>query len=291
MEDTAKVGAEPTWTEILLKPLMNERGEIGETDQDSPPDEGATNQDSPPDEGETDQDSPPEKVPWDEDPRWKEWRGAEKKVQSLLKANEVESIEELEELLEEGAKIKGRVKDVDNIEDLIEKAATFDQYQDYWAHQDELKKREDEAPDETIKRLEAKIEAEKKGRSKDREVREEAEDAKKAIRSYEREVKSLVREAGMDKDETGFISEFFGVGNPFNEIDITDTRAIDKMVKEGLKKKMAYDQMVIKKYLAGKTEIPKVPVSEGAIPKETEIKTMKDARKILKEKLKSAFTG
>ena len=289
MEETAKVGAEPTW-KMLLKPLMNERGQVGEGDQDSPP-EGDVKPDSPP-AGEKPQDSPPEKVPWDDDPRWKEWRGSEKKLQTVLKANEVGSIEELESLIEEGMKIKGRIKDVGDLEALIEKASTFDQYQDYWAHQDELKKRESEEPDETIKRLEKRIEDHKLSKQQEQKARGEAVEAQKAIKDYEREVKTLVREAGIGKEEVGFWSEFFGVGNKANEIDITDTRAIDKMVKDGIKKKEAYDQMVIKNYLAGKTDIPKVPTGDAPAPtKDTEIKTLDEARKTLRERMKDAFKG
>ena len=289
MEETAKVGAEPTW-KMLLKPLMNERGQVGENNQDSPP-EGDVKPDSPP-AGEKPQDSPPEKVPWDDDPRWKEWRGSEKKLQTVLKANEVGSIEELESLIEEGMKIKGRIKDVGDLEALIEKASTFDQYQDYWAHQDELKKRESEEPDETIKRLEKRIEDQKLSKKQEQKARGEAVEAQKAIKDYEREVKTLVREAGIGKEEVGFWSEFFGVGNKANEIDITDTRAIDKMVKDGIKKKEAYDQMVIKNYLAGKTDIPKVPTGDAPAPtKDTEIKTLDEARKTLRERMKDAFKG
>ena len=287
MEDTAKVGAEPAW-KVLLRPLMNERGELGDK-SDPPPDKGDDKSDPPPDKGDKKSDPPADdKVPWDEDPRWKEWRGAEKKVQSLLKANKVESVEELEGLLEEGTTLKGRVKDIQNIDELMEKATTFDQYQEYWGYQDELKKREDEEPDETIKRLEGKIMEGKRVQEDEKKSKAEAAEAEKAIKTYEREVKSLVREA-VGKEESGFINEFFGVDNPFNEIDITDTKAIEKMVKEGVKKKETYDQMVIKKYLAGKTEVPDIPSGDTTVPDVPKIKNLKEARKIFAERVGRVF--
>lgn len=298
MKTTAIVGSEPTWKELLLGPLMNERGKVGDhgddSNDDSSDDQDAADSDSSTDDKDAkDQDSSSDDtVPWDKDPRWKEWRGTEKQLKDVLEANKLESLDDLRDLIDEGSKIKGRIKDVGDIEDIIEKAATFDQYQEYWAQQEEIKKREGEDPEETIKRLETELHQKKEARKVEREGREEVEAANRAVRTYEKEVKSLVKDTDLDKEEVAFIAEFLGVGNQFNEIDITDSRAIGKLVADGLKKKAAYDQVVIKNYLAGKIEIPKVPASaDTPSAKDPEVKNMKDARKIMKERLGKLFSG
>jgi len=197
--------------------------------------------------------SEPDKVPWDKDPRWQEWRGAEQKLQTIMKNNEVESIEALEELIKDGVDIKGRVKDVDNIEALMEKAETLDKYEAHWAEQEEARKHEDESDSEKASRLERELKAEKgKVSAKEKEFTDR-ENAKKAVTTYEREVNLLLREnESIGKEEVGFVREFFGVGNPLNDLDITDTKAIKTMVTDGIKKKEAYDQAIIKKYIDGK---------------------------------------
>jgi len=285
MKTTAKVGSEPTLLEMLLMPLMNERGEIGDDVSAPPPDDKGDNKsDSPSDKGDDKSDPPADdKVPWDKDPRWQEWRGAEQKLQTILKNNEVESIEDLEELLKDGTELKGRIKDVGDIEDLIKKAATLDKYETYWQEQEKAKQYEDETESERIARLESELKSEKgKTLAKEREI-EAQEENQKAVVNYEREVKSLLRE--VDKDQQSFLAEFFGVGNPLYSLDITDTKAVNKMVEEGLKKKEAYDQAVIKNYIDGKTTLPKIPSGDTATPKVEEVKTLKEARTILKERM------
>jgi len=226
-----------------------------------------------------------EPVPWDKDPRWQEWRGAEQKLQAVLKANDVESLDELETLIGEGTELKGKMKDVGDIESLQEKADKLDGYEKYWAEQEELKQREDETDDEARKRLERELKVEKgKTSAKEKELGER-ESARKAVVDYEREIKVLLSEGGLEKGESGFMREFFGVGNPLNDLDITNTKAIKKMVDEGMKKKEAYDQAVIQKYVDGKTEIPQIPSGNTATPEIKEVKNLKEARAILKDRM------
>ena len=230
--------------------------------------------------------SEPVNVPWDKDPRWQEWRGAEQKLQTIMKNNDVESIEALEELIKDGVDIKGRVKDVGDIEKLMAKAATLDKYEAHWAEQEEARKYEDETDSEKALRLERELKAERgKVSAKEKEFIER-EEAKKAVTAYEREVNSLIREnESITKEEVGFVREFFGVGNPLNELDITDTKAIKKMVTDGIKKKEAYDQAIIQKYIDGKVAIPKIPSGDTATEKPMEAKTLKEARNMLREQI------
>jgi len=285
MKKTAIVGSEPTLLERLLMPLMNERGVIGDP-ADPPPAPGDDKSDPPPDGD--DRSAPPadDKVPWDKDPRWKEWRGVEQKLQTIMKTNEVESIEALEELIKDGVDIKGRVKDVD-IEALMEKAATLEKYEAYWAEQEEARKYEDETDSEKASRLERELKDEKEKLSAKEKEFTERDNAKKAVTAYEREVNLLLREnEGITKEELGFVREFFGVGNPLNDLDITDTKAIKTMVADGIKKKEAYDQAIIQKYIDGKVAIPVIPSGDTATAKPIEAKSLKEARDMFKDQMK-----
>jgi len=94
------------------------------------------------------------------------------------------------------------------------------------------------------------------------------------------------------KEQQNFISEFFGVGNPFNDIDITDRKAIKKLVADGIKKKEAYDQAIIQAYIKGKEGIPKVAATQAAAPTQDAPKVMlKDARRIFAETMRKASGG
>ena len=290
MKITAMVGSEPIWKRFL-RPLLNERGEVevkgekGEEGSDPPPDKETDT----PSEKDENSDPSSENLPWDKDPRWKEWREKEKSIDKFMETNGFESVEEMLQHVADGKDLKGKLSGRD-LTELIKKAETLESYEEYWAKQEEDKKRQEELPDETIRRLEKEKEAEKKRADAIENKHKEAEAAKKAVRAYEKEVNTLLKEK-LDASESKFIKEFFGIGNPLNDIDITDTKAVTKMVDEGLKKKEAYDQAVIKRYLDGKMEVPKIPSGQPPTDPPVEIKTMKGARKALKERLESAFKG
>jgi len=288
MKKTAIVGSDPTLWERILRPLLNERGEVGdkgEEESDPPPDES----NSPPDDKGVVTDSPTDNVPWDKDPRWKAFREKEKGIDEFMKANDFESIEQVIEHVNEGKSLKGKLSGK-NLDDLLAKAETLESYQEYWAKQEEEKKRLDELPDDTIKRLEDKLKEEKRRNDDVDRRQKEAVEAQKAVKAYEKEVSSILKEK-VTSDEAKFIKEHFGIGNPLNDLDINDMKAVNKMVEDGLKKKEAYDQAVIKKYLDGKTAIPNIPSGDTSVPPATEVKNMKEARKIFGEQMKNLFKG
>src|SRR4030042_3499216 len=133
-----------------------------------------------------------ESLPWDKDPRWKSARKAEQQLQSMVKANDLESIDDLVELVETGVRIRGKQVDVDELDSLIEKAKTLDKYEAYWKDQEEHRKRGEEDPQDTIKRLDDERKA-KNREEKDRIEREkQAEKAKMYAEAYDSEVKKLV---------------------------------------------------------------------------------------------------
>ncbi len=244
-------------------------------------------------------DSSTENVPWNKDPRFQEFikekktlTAANEKLQKLLKANDVEDPDELEDLVAKGKTVKGKLADLNQLDEIIEKANRLNKYEEYWAGQEEKKRRESEDPERTIERLENALKG-KTAKEQQREYeRMQAENAKRAIQGYDSEVKSLIKEMEMPKDQQGFILEFMGVGNPANDIDITDRKAIKKLVAEAKAKKEAYDQAVIKSYLSGKSGIPKVGSAGSGAPESNKPKVyLKDARKALAEAMQRGIQG
>lgn len=249
--------------------------------------------DSPTGAGEKSETTPTEeKLPFDQHPKWKEARTAAKKLNELLKANDLDDPDDLADLVARGKAVKGKIADLNQIDTLIQKSEKLDKYEAFWKDQEEKKRRETEDPDQTIARLEAALKEKHNFDQKREAQRKQAEQAKAAISSFERDVVDQIKEMDIPKEQTGFIKEFFGVGNPANEIDITDRKAVKRLVAEGLKKKEAYDQAVISAYLGKKESIPKVAPGGGAVTEPAKPKIMlKDARKALHEALQKTHGG
>lgn len=233
-----------------------------------------------------------EKLPFDQHPKWKEARTAAKKLSDLLKANELEDPDDLTELVQRGKAVKGKLADLNDLDAIIEKANKLDKYEAYWKDQEERKRRTNEDPEQTIARLTDELKKRDEFNQRKEAQKRQAEDAHRAIQSFEQEVTGLVKELEVPKEQQGFVLEFFGVGNPANDIDITDRKAIKKLITDGIKKKEAYDQAVIASYLKGKDAIPKVGSTAGATVTESKPKIMlADARKIFRETMQKATGG
>lgn len=241
-------------------------------------------------------DSSTENVPWNKDPRFQEFikekktlSAANEKLQKLLKANELEDSDDLEDLVAKGKVVKGKLADLNQLDEIIAKANKLNQYEAYWAEQEEKKRRQTEDPDSTISRLENALKTKSAKEQQREHERYQAEQAKAAISGYDSEVKNLIKEMEMPKDQQGFILEFMGVGNPANDIDITDKKAIKRLVAEAAKKKEAYDQSVIASYLKGKGQVPKIGSGDGGAPEPNKPKIyLKDARKTFLEMMSRA---
>jgi len=227
-------------------------------------------------------------LPFDQHPKWKSARMAEKKLQQILEANDLSDIDDLVELVNSGKIVKGKLGDLELLDEIIEKALTLEKYEAYWNEQENLKRKQGENPEDTIKRLEQEL------KEKDRKVKqieesdEEIKQAKEAIKFYETEVSDLLGNVdNISKDQMPFLKEFLGIDNLSNEIDITDRRAIKGLVAGGIRKFEALKQQIIKDYRDGKETIPKIgSAGTGAEPEKPKI-MLKDARKALRE----AFGG
>jgi hypothetical protein len=229
--------------------------------------------------------SPEKQLPFDKDPRWKSARLAEQKLEGILKANDLEDVDDLIALIESGRKVHGKVDDIGNIEDIIKKAATLDRYEAHWAREREAQRRQSESPEETIARLERDKVALETSKASEARAKKEADEAEKAVTFYENEVKSIIN--GMEdliEPERLFLAWALGVGNESNEITITDKKEVRKAVNNG-RKRYADLVAVLKKetiesYLAGKEKVPLVP-SGGQVPATTPATTLNTAKRRL----------
>lgn len=222
---------------------------------------------------------PPE--PWHKDPRFKSELENLKALKRLKESNGIESIDELAELVEQGKKVKGKSVDLDRLDEILAKSEKLDKYEAYWRDQEEKKKRETEYPEQTIARLEEQLKRKESADRRKEEQRIAQETAQRALKAYDNEVQSLIREIDVPKEQRDFILKFFGVGNAFNEIDITDKKAIKRLISDGIKEKEAYDQAVIQAYLKTKEDIPKTSSAAPAAPGTPSKIMLKDARKAL----------
>jgi chromosome segregation ATPase len=234
-------------------------------------------------------DSSPE--PWHKDPRFKNDLGLLKAAKSLMEKNGLESVDDLVELAESGKKVKGKQVDLERLEEIQAKAEKLDKYEAYWKDQEEKKKRETEYPEQTIQRLEEQLKKKEAADKHKEESRKQQEAAQQALKNYDREVQSLVKEMELPKEQQAFAMEFMGVNNPFNEIDITDRKAINRMVADQKKKLESFKQSVIQDYIKGKETIPKVGATTAAPMGDKTKVYLKDARKALHEAMNRVTGG
>ena len=257
-QKTAEVGSEPTKDTAKGGAVPSEEGKTGTP---------STGEEKPP--------------PFDKDPRWKSARQAEAQLQSLLKANDLDTVDELVEIVDAGNALRGRQISSEDLDGLVERAETLKKYEAYWKDQEERKKREEEDPHDTLKRLdEEKKELLRRERERE-DKQKQVEKSRQYAEAYDSEVTKLVSTfEDVPESEKPFVEEFFGVNNPASSLDITDRKAIRSMVTEGRKRFEELRQTIIKNYVAGKSGVVHVPSSTGQSAETvTKIKNLREARK------------
>lgn len=208
-------------------------------------------------------------------------------VQEILDEYDLESPADIKDFIANLADLKGKIGDRD-FDELVKKAETLDTYQQHWAKQEREKKKDGETPEETISRLEKELDDSHDEKIKIVDQKKASEAAEKALDNFNDTVTSVIQaDKSIAKEYVPFISEFLGVDNPVNEVDIENRADVRKIAKNGIKKLQAFEQVVIKRYREGKIKIPKVSSTKTSSP---EIKTkgpknLKEARKIMHQSL------
>ena len=243
-------------------------------------------------------DSSTENLPWHKDPRFqdfmKEKKGLEAanaKLQKILKANDLDDPDDLDDLVKSGKTVKGKNINLDALDEIREKAERLTKYEAYWADQKKRQERETADPNERAEKAERELDNERSQRQREIASKRQMEETKKAIASYEKEVQGLIDEATIPKEHQGIIQELFGIGNASNDVDITDKKAIKKLVADGIKKVDAFKQSVIAEDLKEKKGVVKTgqgaeSVGDGKTPR----MNLKEARKVASEQMMGVFS-
>jgi len=221
---------------------------------------------------------------------------AQESLTSLLEDHGFDSLEDLQEELKSSASLKGKIGSAD-LEEIMKKANTLEKYEEYWASQKEKEKRSEEEPDDTITRLEREIRELKTNKTNEDKSTKQMQESIKAIESFDSEVATLVDKKEIPENQRDILLEFLGVNNPANEIDITNKVAVRKVTKDGIEKfnkfVSAIQKQSVEDYRAGKLKIPDMSSTETVAPEigKENIKTLKDARKVMLETLTKHFMG
>jgi len=237
-------------------------------------------------EGKTQQPSADEKLPFDQHPKWKAARQAEKKLQDLQEAFGAESPEDLRDLIEAGHKIKGKTVDLDTLDEIIEKAAKLDEYEEYWKEQAEHKRRDEETPEQTIQRLEKENKDLKSQEAAKKKAAEQEAEGKRLWDDYDRTCKRDVD--GMDDlpdKERKAVLLLLGVDSAASKVDFRSKEEIRKTVKAMRKTWDDLKQTIIDDYIASKDKNPKVPSGAATDQGPAPIKNLREARARLGEAL------
>ncbi len=210
-------------------------------------------------------------------------------MSDILLEYDLESPEQLGEFIKDLKTLKNKVGEED-IDDLIENKSLMTKYQKHWAAQEANKKKEGETEAETITRLEREASARDKA---DEEIKSQDDDLKnteKAIEIFNTTVGKAIKGAKEVPEEyRNFLSLFMGVDNPINEVDLKDRGKVVELTKKGAKQLMDFEQVIIKRYIAGKVDVPVVTATTDTTtePGEKPVKNMSDARRRMAEIVKA----
>ena len=206
-------------------------------------------------------------------------------VQSVLDEYDIDSPEQLGEFLKNLSGLKDQLGKSD-LAELKENSALLKKYQKHWAKEESAKKEDGETPEETIERLKKENRRIDKEMRNDRAEQDRAAEASQDLKTFNSTVTSSV-EANKDVpvEYRKFLGEFLGVGNEINEVDLDDKAGVKRVAKAGAKKLQEFEQAVIKRYLKGKTETPKISTAaETSSEKPVKI-TKKNAKAMAIERI------
>lgn len=211
-------------------------------------------------------------------------------VEAILDKYGLDSPEELKDFLDNLATMREKLAGED-LEEILQNHKEMQRFRREWARQERERLKEQETPEQTIARLEQELAAVENERAKGAREKKRAESAKRAVEGYYRTVRQAIQaDDGVPEEYRPFVEALMGVESPVNDIDIEDRAAVRKAWKSwGSKMIRDFEQAVIRRYRAGKAEIPKVPPPSGQqaapLPGEAKPKTLSEARKLAHQSL------
>jgi hypothetical protein len=187
-----------------------------------------------------------------------------KAVEAILDKYGLTTPEELKEFIDGLAGMKSKIGDAD-LDEIMESHETLKNYRKEWAKQEREKLKENETPEETIKRLEREREELERQMAKGEQRRKQSEAAKRSLEEFNRTVlASIEADEAIPEDYRPFAAALLGVKNPINDVDIRDKAAVRKAWKTyGARVVKDFEQAVIKRYREGKSGLPATPPPAG----------------------------
>ena len=228
--------------------------------------------------GEGDDDSKP--LPYDQDPKWKAARAAQAKMEDILEKHGLDSFEELDDLIAGGSSISEILgaRDAKTITDktkqLIKDAEYLKEVKAYWAEQEAQKQKDELTPEERAEMSEKQLKEYKQAQADKEAKAAEDQSIKQALESYTGQADKAIEVSGLEGEDAAMAKLFLGVDNPFNEVDITDKKAVKEMAKVNTAKFKTYldsvRQSAVDEYAKGKSKF--VPISTVATPAKEAVK-------------------
>jgi hypothetical protein len=213
-------------------------------------------------------------------------------MQGLMAQYNIESPDQLRDFIGEVAGIKDALGDED-IEELIANKQTMIRWQMQWDAAEEAKKRQDETPEETIKRLDGQLQ-------KERDAKKIADEREKQRKENDRMLANFESFVGKEVDALKVgdylkphLKKYLGVGNPIHDTELSDKVMIRKLVKDAGKVFEDLEQAILKNAKVKVDDVPTMtdtdaapaaPDAEDNAPKNL-AEARKSATAILKQKL------
>lgn len=194
------------------------------------------------------------------DPEYKEALKVKGQLEEIFEKFNLTSLEDLVEILNNGTDIQDILGDLD-LNTVLNSHKTLEYYNQEWAKRDEAKKKENETPEETIKRLEQE---KQQLLDKDNQAKEAARVRKEQARlvtEFDETVDGIIEsDTSLDKDGKRIVRQLMGINNPSLDIKVTDKRGTIKSTNDLIKMLKERDtkiaQQAIDDYSRGKSKIP-----------------------------------
>lgn len=209
-------------------------------------------------------------APYDQDPKWKSARAAEKSLTEILKAHDLDGVEDLAEMIKSGQSLQDILgtRDADQLTQDLQYAETHRKNLAFWKAK-ELEKADQELdPDDRAEKYKKEL-ADFKSQQADKELKsEEGESNKIDLANYIDRVEKIVDDQGFDNGAADIAKLLLGVDNPFNTVDISDMKAVRSMADSSVKKLGDFikvvQQAAVDKYASGKSEFTPISSTESA---------------------------
>lgn len=231
-------------------------------------------------------------LPFDQHPKWQAARQAEKQLTELLASKGFDSIEDLTGALDQGKNLTDALSGKD-LEKLMEKATTLEEYERIWAEQERTEQLKGETTEQTIARLEKEKQELQDSIETDKSQMTAAQEAIKAVEKFNTDVNTLVVDRGIPKEYQGFATALLGADNPMLDADITDAKAFNSTADSMLGMISKFEAAVLAKHNITPPAAPPTPPVDGGVPpapmsQQEPIKNLAAAKKIFLDRMLAA---